>query len=165
MTRAIIRIVLAATFLLPGAVALAQATLTAVQTRGMLNCGVDGSRIGFSIKDAQSQWSGLDVDYCRAIAAAIFKDISKVAFVPLSSKERFAELQSGQIDVLLRDTTWTSLRDTSFGITFTGVNFYDYQAFMVRKMQVKSSADLNNLAICVLDDTTTELNLTECSRR
>jgi general L-amino acid transport system substrate-binding protein len=161
VTRALVRIVLATFFLLSGSVAYAQATLSTIKARGMLNCGVYGALIGFSAKDAQAHWSGLDVDYCRAVAAAIFNDVSKVAFIPVSSKDRFTALKSGQIDVLLRDTTWTSLRDTSLGVTFTGVNFYDHQAFMVRKLQVKSTADLNNLAVCVVDDTTTILNLTD----
>jgi general L-amino acid transport system substrate-binding protein len=161
MTRVAIRIVLSAILSLSGPAAFAQATVNAVKARGMLNCGVNGTLIGFSNKDAQGSWSGLDVDYCRAIAAAVLGDTNKVAFVPLSSKERFEALQSGQVDVLLRNTTWTSERDTSLGVTFTGVNFYDHQAFMVRKLQVKSAADLNNVAVCVLDDTTTKLNLAD----
>ena len=161
MTRAVIWIALAVIFLTNGVAAFAQATLNAIKTRGMLNCGVNGALIGFSAKDPQAHWSGLVVDYCRAIAAGIFNDPSKINFVPVSSKDRFNALQSGEIDVLLRDTTWTSTRDTSLGLTFTGVNFYDHQAFMVRKLQVKSSVDLNNVAICVLDDTTTKLNLAD----
>jgi general L-amino acid transport system substrate-binding protein len=161
MTRVAIRIVLSAILSLSCPAAFAQSTVNAVKARGMLNCGVNGTLIGFSNKDAQGSWSGLDVDYCRAIAAAILGDAGKVAFVPLSSKERFEALQSGQVDVLLRNTTWTSERDTSLGVTFTGVNFYDHQAFMVRKLQVKSAADLNNVAVCVLDDTTTKLNLAD----
>jgi len=161
MTRVAIRIVLSAALSLSGPAAFAQSTVDAVKARGMLDCGVNGALIGFSNKDAQESWSGLDVDYCRAIAAAVLGDTGKVAFVPLSSKERFEALQSGQVDVLLRNTTWTSERDTSLGVTFTGVNFYDHQAFMVRKLQVKSAADLNNVAVCVLDDTTTKLNLAD----
>jgi len=161
MTRVAIRIVLSAILSLSGPAAFAQATVDAVKARGMLDCGVNGTLIGFSNKDTQGSWSGLDVDYCRAIAAAVLGDTGKVAFVPLSSKERFEALQSGQVDVLLRNTTWTSERDTSLGVTFTGVNFYDHQAFMVRKLQVKSAADLNNVAVCVLDDTTTKLNLAD----
>jgi general L-amino acid transport system substrate-binding protein len=161
MTRVAIRIVLSAIFSLSCPGAFAQSTVNAVKARGMLNCGVNGALIGFSNKDTQGSWSGLDVDYCRAVAAAILGDTGKVAFVPLSSKERFDALQLGQIDVLLRNTTWTSERDTSLGVTFTGINFYDHQAFMVRKLQVKSAADLNNVAVCVLDDTTTKLNLAD----
>jgi general L-amino acid transport system substrate-binding protein len=161
MARVMMGLVLVAVFLLSHSAADAQSTLKTVKARGTLNCGVNGARVGFSAKDAKGQWSGLDVDYCRAIAAAIFNDASKAAFIPVSSKDRFAALKSGQIDVLLRDTTWTSLRDTSLGITFTGVNFYDHQAFMVRKLQVKSITDLNNVAVCVVDDTTTILNLAD----
>ena len=161
MTRVAIRIVLSAILSFGCPAAFAQSTVNAVKARGMLNCGVNGTLIGFSNKDAQGSWSGFDVDYCRAIAAAVLGDTGKVAFVPLSSKERFEALQSGQVDVLLRNTTWTSERDTSLGVTFTGVNFYDHQAFMVRKLQVKSAADLNNVAVCVLDDTTTKLNLAD----
>jgi general L-amino acid transport system substrate-binding protein len=161
MTRVAMRIVLSAILSFGGPAAFAQSTVDAVKARGMLDCGVNGALIGFSNKDAQGSWSGLDVDYCRAIAAAVLGDAGKVAFVPLSSKERFDALQSGQVDVLLRNTTWTSERDTSLGVTFTGVNFYDHQAFMVRKLQVKSAADLNNVAVCVLDDTTTKLNLAD----
>jgi general L-amino acid transport system substrate-binding protein len=161
MIRSPICIVLAAVFSLSGPRAFAQATLNGIKARGTLNCGVNGELMGFSIKDAQGHWTGLDVDYCRAIAEAIFNDASKVAFVPLSSKDRFTALQSGKIDVLLRDTTWTSMRDTSLGLIFTGVNFYDHQALMVRKLQVKSAAELNNVAVCVVDDTTTILNLAD----
>ena len=144
-----------------GSSAFAQSTLDAIKARGLLNCGVDGEFIGFSVKDSQADWSGFDVDYCRAIAAAIFNDTKKVSFVPVSAKDRFAALQSREIDVLLRNTTWTSMRDTSLGVTFTGVNFYDHQAFMVRKLQIKSTAELHNVAICVQDNTTTILNLSD----
>lgn len=161
MIRSPICIVLAAVFSLIGSRAFAQATLNGIEARGTLNCGVNGELMGFSAKDAQGHWSGLDVDFCRAVAGAIFNDASKVAFVPLSSKDRFTALQSGKIDVLVRDTTWTSMRDTSLGLTFTGVNFYDHQALMVRKLQVKSAAELNNVAVCVVDDTTTVLNLAD----
>jgi general L-amino acid transport system substrate-binding protein len=101
MIRAVICIALAFIFLMNGAVAFAQATLNAIKARGMLNCGVNGALIGFSAKDTQAHWSGLDVDYCRTIAAGIFNDTGKVNFVPVSSKDRFNALQSGEIDVLL----------------------------------------------------------------
>jgi general L-amino acid transport system substrate-binding protein len=161
MQPAAIRIVVCMFFLLTASGALAQATLEAIKARGMLNCGVNGELVGFSIKDSQAQWSGFDVDYCRAIAAAIFNDTKKTAFVPVSTKDRFTALQSGEVDVLLRNTTWTSMRDTSLGVIFTGVNFYDHQAFMVRKLQINSTADLHNVAICVQEDTTTILNLAD----
>src|SRR3990172_9535281 len=108
-------------------------TLKTVKDRGILNCGANGSLAGFGLPDAQGKWTGLDVDLCRAVAAAIFNDANKVKFVPLSAKDRFTALQSGEVDVLMRNTTWTSSRDTSLGLNFTGVNYYDGQGFMVRK--------------------------------
>src|ERR1035441_9746869 len=96
-------------------------TLKAVTDRGMLNCGANGTLAGFGLPDAQGKWTGLDVDICRAVAAAIFNDANKVKFVPLSAKDRFTALQSGEVDVLMRNTTWTSSRDSSLGLTFTGV--------------------------------------------
>ena len=97
-------------------------TLKTVKDRGMLNCGSNGTLAGFGLPDAQGNWAGLDVDFCRAIAAAIFNDPKKVKFVPLSAKDRFTALQSGEVDVLARNTTWTSSRDTSLGLNITGVN-------------------------------------------
>jgi general L-amino acid transport system substrate-binding protein len=166
MTGFLHRIALAALgFVLAAAAAEAQTTLESVKTREMLICGANGSIVGFSATDAQGRWSGLDVDYCRAIAAAIFDDPDRVKFVPLSAEERFAALQSGAVDVLVRNTTWTSTRDTTLGLVFTGVNFYDYQAFMVRKaLQARSALDLSDVSICVLHETTTELNLADYFR-
>src|ERR1700686_3785403 len=100
-------------------------TLKAVTDRGILNCGANGTLAGFGLPDAQGKWTGLDVDVCRAVAAAIFNDANKVKFVPLSAKDRFTALQSGEVDVLLRNTTWPSSRDTSLGANFTGVTYYD----------------------------------------
>src|ERR1051326_1871605 len=102
-------------------------TLKTVKDRGILNCGANGTLAGFGLPDAQGKWTGLDVDVCRAIAAAIFNDATKVKFVPLSAKDRFTALQSGEVDVLARNTTWTSSRDTSLGLNFTGVDYYDGQ--------------------------------------
>src|SRR6478752_565908 len=96
-------------------------TLKAVKDRGMLNCGSNGTLAGFGLPDAQGRWTGLDVDFCKAVAAAIFNDVSKVKFVPLTAKDRFTALQSGEVDVLARNTTWTSSRDTQLGLNFTGV--------------------------------------------
>src|SRR5476649_2013113 len=96
-------------------------TLKAVTDRGTLNCGANGTLADFGLPDAQGKWTGLDVDVCRAVAAAIFNDTNKVKFVPLSAKDRFTALQSGEVDVLLRNTTWTSSRDSSLGLSFTGV--------------------------------------------
>src|ERR1700687_1851065 len=136
-------------------------TLKAVTDRGMLNCGANGTLAGFGLPDAQGKWTGLDVDICRAVAAAIFNDANKIKFVPLSAKDRFTALQSGEIDVLSRNTTWTLSRDTSLGANFTGVTYYDGQGFLVKKsLKVNSALELNGASICVQQGTTTELNLT-----
>ena len=140
-------------------------TLKSVKDRGMLNCGANGTLAGFGLPDAQGGWTGLDVDLCRAIAAAVLNDATKVKFVPLSAKDRFTALQSGEVDVLVRNTTWTSSRDTSLGLNFTGVNYYDGQGFMVRKaLKVNSALELNGASICVQQGTTTELNLSDYFR-
>jgi general L-amino acid transport system substrate-binding protein len=137
-------------------------TLKAVKDRGMLNCGANGTLAGFGLPDAQGNWTGLDVDFCRAIAAAVLNDATKVKFVPLSTKDRFTALQSGEVDVLARNTTWTSSRDTSLGLNFVGVNYYDGQGFIVRKtLKVNSALELNGAAVCVQQGTTTELNLAD----
>jgi general L-amino acid transport system substrate-binding protein len=137
-------------------------TLKAVKDRGMLNCGANGSLAGFGLPDAQGKWTGLDVDFCRAIAAAVLNDANKVKYVPLSAKDRFTALQSGEVDVLARNTTWTSSRDTSLGLNFVGVNYYDGQGFLVRKsLKVNSALELNSASVCVQQGTTTELNLAD----
>lgn len=143
----------------------AQTTLKAVKDRGSLNCGSNGTLAGFGLPDAQGKWTGLDVDYCKAIAAAVLGDPNKVKFVPLSAKDRFTALQSGEVDVLARNTTWTSSRDTSLGLNFAGVNYYDGQGFMVRKaLKVNSALELNGASVCVQQGTTTELNLSDFFR-
>src|SRR5271156_7159951 len=120
-------------------------TLKTVTDRGMVSCGVSQGLPGFSSPDDKGNWTGLDVDICRAVAAAIFNDPSKVKFVPLSAKDRFTALQSGEIDVLSRNTTWTLSRDTTLGANFTGVTYYDGQGFMVRKtLKVNSALELNS---------------------
>jgi general L-amino acid transport system substrate-binding protein len=140
-------------------------TLKSVKDRGILNCGANGTLAGFGLPDAQGKWTGLDVDVCRAIAAAIFNDANKVKFVPLSAKDRFTALQSGEVDVLSRNTTWTSSRDTSLGLNFTGVDYYDGQGFVVRKaLKVNSALELNGASVCVQQGTTTELNLADYFR-
>jgi general L-amino acid transport system substrate-binding protein len=140
-------------------------TLTTVKTRGVLNCGSNPGLAGFGLPDAQGNWTGLDVEVCRAIAAAIFDDPTKVKFVPLTAKDRFTALQSGEVDVLVRNTTWTSSRDTSLGLNFTGVDYYDGQGFMVRKaLKVNSALELSDAAVCVQQGTTTELNLADYFR-
>jgi general L-amino acid transport system substrate-binding protein len=160
----ILALALAATFGLAASAASAQ-TLNQVKQRGMLNCGSNTGLAGFGIPDAQGNWTGFDVDYCRAVAAAIFNDPKKVKFVPLTAKDRFTALQSGDVDMLVRNTTWTSSRDTSLGLNFTGVNYYDGQGFMVlKKLKVNSALELNDAAVCVQQGTTTELNLADYFR-
>jgi general L-amino acid transport system substrate-binding protein len=140
-------------------------TLKTVKDRGILNCGANGTLAGFGLPDAQGKWTGLDVDVCRAVAAAIFNDPNKVKFVPLTAKDRFTALQSGEIDMLSRNTTWTSSRDTSLGLNFTGVDYYDGQGFMVHKaLKVNSALELNGASVCVQQGTTTELNLADFFR-
>lgn len=142
-----------------GATASHAATLDNVKKKGYVQCGVTGGVAGFSAPDANNTWTGLEVDYCRALAAAIFDDPGKVRFTPLTSTERFAALSSGEIDVLSRTTTWTMSRDTTLGIAFVGVMFYDGQGFMVRKAdKIASAKDLSGAAICIESGTTTELN-------
>src|ERR1700710_1934523 len=137
-------------------------TLKTVKDRGMLNCGSNGTLAGFGLPDAQGQWTGLDVDYCKAIAAAVFGDAKKVKFVPLSAKDRFTALQSGEVDILARNTTWTLSRDTSLGANFTGVTYYDGQGFLVKKsLKVNSALELNSASVCVQTGTTTEQNLAD----
>src|ERR1700685_2531695 len=137
-------------------------TLKTVKDRGMLSCGVSQGLPGFSTPDDKGNWTGLDVDICRALAAAIFDDPSKIKFVPLSAKDRFTALQSGEIDVLSRNTTWTLSRDTSLGANFTGVTYYDGQGFLVKKsLKVNSALELNSASVCVQTGTTTEQNLAD----
>ncbi len=143
----------------------AQATLKAVHDRGQLVCGANGTLAGFGLPDPQGNWTGFDVDFCRAIAAAIFNDPTKVKFVPLTASDRITALQSGEIDVLSRNTTWTMSRDTQLGIDFADVNYYDGQGFMVRKsLKVNSALELNDASVCVQQGTTTELNLADYFR-
>src|SRR3979490_1943021 len=137
-------------------------TLKTVKDRAMLSCGVSQGLPGFSSPDDKGNWTGLDVDICRAVAAAIFNDPTKVKFVPLSAKDRFTALQSGEIDVLSRNTTWTLSRDTSLGANFTGVTYYDGQGFLVKKsLKVNSALELNSASVCVQTGTTTEQNLAD----
>jgi general L-amino acid transport system substrate-binding protein len=145
--------------------AYAGATYDAVKQRGVLHCGVNNGLPGFGAPNDKGEWSGLDVDFCRAVAAAVFGDATKVKFVPLTAKERFTALQSGEVDMLARNTTWTLSRDTGLGFDFVGVNYYDGQGFMVREsLGVKSALELNGAAVCVQTGTTTELNLTDYFR-
>jgi len=164
MKSVVIRAALAAVLGIAASAASAQ-TLNTVKQRGVLNCGSNGTLAGFGLPDSQGRWAGLDVDFCKALAAAIFNDAGKVKFVPLTAKDRFTALQSGEVDVLARNTTWTSSRDTSLGLNFTGINYYDGQGFMVRKaLKVNSALELNDAAVCVQQGTTTELNLSDYFR-
>jgi general L-amino acid transport system substrate-binding protein len=154
-----------ATVLAFGMQAAGAQTLKAVKDRGQLVCGANGSLAGFGIPDPQGNWTGFDVDFCRAIAAAIFNDPTKVKFVPLTAANRFTALQSGEVDVLARNTTWTMSRDTSLGVDFAAVTYYDGQGFMVRKvLKVSSALELNDASVCVQQGTTTELNLADYFR-
>jgi general L-amino acid transport system substrate-binding protein len=162
---------LAAAILAVGSTGLALAqekggrTLEQVKARGALTCGVNTGLAGFGIPDDKGNWTGLDVDLCRAISAAIFNDPTKIKFVPLTAKDRFTALQSGEIDVLSRNGTWTSSRETDLGLMWAGVNYYDGQGFMVRKkLNVASAMELSGASICVQQGTTTELNLADFFR-
>lgn len=140
-------------------------TLDDVKAAGQIKCGVSQGLPGFSNPDDQGNWTGIDVDVCRAVSAAIFGDPDKVEYKPLSAKTRFTALQSGEIDVLSRNTTWTATRDNSLGLDFTGVTYYDGQGFMVRKdLGVKSATELSGAAVCTNTGTTTELNVADYFR-
>jgi general L-amino acid transport system substrate-binding protein len=137
-------------------------TLKMVKDRGLLSCGVSQGLPGFSSPDDKGNWTGIDVDICRAIATAIFNDPTKIKFVPLSAKDRFTALQSGEVDLLSRNTTWTLSRDTTLGANFTGVTYYDGQGFLVKKsLKVNSALELNSASVCVQTGTTTEQNLAD----
>jgi general L-amino acid transport system substrate-binding protein len=165
MKRIIATLAVAAAAALSASAASAQATLNNVKQKGFLTCGSNTGLAGFGVPDAQGNWTGLDVDLCRAIAAAIFNDATKVRFIPLSAKDRFTALQSGEVDVLVRNTTWTMSRDTQLGLDFTGVNYYDGQGFLVRKkLGVASAKELNGASVCTQQGTTTELNLADFFR-
>ena len=143
----------------------AGATLDAVQKKGFVQCGISDGLPGFSYADAKGQYKGIDVDVCRAVAAAVFGDASKVKFSPLTAKERFTALQSGEVDVLSRNTTWTSSRDAAMGLNFTGVTYYDGQGFLVnKKLGVSSAKELDGATVCIQAGTTTELNLSDYFR-
>jgi len=143
----------------------AQSTLDAVKSKGFIQCGVNTGLAGFSAPDSQGVWKGLDVDLCRAVAAAVFGDASKVKYTGLTAQQRFTAIQSGEVDILARNTTWTSSRDSSLGLDFTAVNYYDGQGFMVKKSaNVKSAKELDGATVCVQAGTTTELNLADYFR-
>jgi general L-amino acid transport system substrate-binding protein len=136
--------------------------LDGVKQKGVVTCGVHTGRAGFAIADSSGKWSGLDVDYCRALAAAVLGDAEKVKYVPTSGQTRITALQSGEIDVLARNTTWTYTRDTSLGLFWVGINFYDGQAFIAKKKPgLNSVKQLSGATICVDSGSTTEKNLAD----
>jgi general L-amino acid transport system substrate-binding protein len=142
-------------------------TLADTKARGHVRCGVSQGLPGFSNPDENGNWTGIDVDVCRAVAAAIFGKggADKVEYFPTSAKERFTKLTAGEYDILSRNTTWTLSRDAKIGLTFNGVNFYDGQGFMVRKdLGVTSALELDGASVCVNTGTTTELNLADYFR-
>lgn len=150
---------------LSGSAAMAQ-TLEIVKQRGKMECGIHPGTIGFSTADEAKHWSGFDVDYCRAVAAAALGSADSVNFIPLNSKSRFTALQSGEVDLLSRRSTWTMTRDTSLGLSFAAINFYDGQGFMVRRsLGVSSALDLAGSSVCATTGTTTELNLADFFRK
>jgi len=140
--------------------------LDAIRARGMLICGtMPGGLAGFMVVDTQGKWTGLDIDICKAVAAALFGDSQKVKYVPLSPQQRFTGLQSGDVDLLSNNSTWTLTRDTALGLDFTGVTYYDGQGFMVnKKLGVKSARELNGATVCVPSGSTTELNVADYFR-
>jgi general L-amino acid transport system substrate-binding protein len=143
----------------------AQATLAGVKQKGYLTCGASSGSIGFGMPDAQGNWTGFDVDFCRAIAAAIFDDPQKVRFIPLNAKDRFTALQAGEVDVLSRNSTATMSRDTQLGLDFPAITYFDGQGFMVRrKLGISSARELDGKSVCVQQGTTTELNLADYFR-
>jgi general L-amino acid transport system substrate-binding protein len=145
--------------------ALAGKTLDGIRQRGQIACGVSTGVVGFSAADSQGQWRGLDVDVCRAIAAAVLGDPAKVRWVPLSTQQRFTALQSGEVDILSRSTTWSLTRDAAMGLHFTAVTYYDGQGFLVpRKLNIKSAKELKGAEICVQTGTTSEKNLNDYFR-
>ncbi|WP_240478254.1 transporter substrate-binding domain-containing protein [Photobacterium aquae] len=140
-------------------------TLAKVQKQGYIQCGVTTGLPGFSNPNEKGEWEGLDVEFCQAVAAATLGDKTKVKYIPLTAKERFTALQSGEIDLLSRNTTWTLHRDTSLGINFAGINYYDGQGFMISKsLEIESATELDGAAVCVQSGTTTELNLADYFR-
>ena len=148
-----------------GAVGAQAASLDDVKAKGFVQCGVSQGLPGFSNPDDKGNWTGIDVDYCRALAAAVFGSGDAVKFTPLSAKERFTALQTGEVDILSRNTTWTMGRDTSLGLNFAGVTYYDGQGFMVRKsLGVTSALELEGASVCTNTGTTTELNVADYFR-
>jgi general L-amino acid transport system substrate-binding protein len=158
-------VIAASTALMANTASAAEGTLDKVMKEGMLTCGVSTGLAGFSIPNAKGDWEGIDVAYCQALAAAVLGDKTKVKYVPLTAKERFTALQSGEVDVLSRNTTWTLHRDTALGLNFVGVTYYDGQGFMVKKdLGITSAKELDGASVCIQSGTTTELNLADYFR-
>lgn len=158
-------VVAASTAMLANNASAADSTLDKVLEQGVLTCGVSTGLPGFSNPNSKGEWEGIDVEYCQALAAAVLGDKTKVKYVPLTAKERFTALQSGEIDVLSRNTTWTLHRDTALGLNFVGVNYYDGQGFMIKKdLGISSAKELDGASVCVQSGTTTELNLADYFR-
>jgi general L-amino acid transport system substrate-binding protein len=164
---------LSSTLVLGGAAAVALSlgtaqageTFDAVKAKGFVQCGVNTGLAGFGSPDDAGNWAGFDIDVCRAVAAAVFGDAEAVKYSPLNAKERFTALQSGEVDLLARNTTWTLTRDTALGLDFVAVNYYDGQGFMVKKeLGVSSALELDGASVCVQSGTTTELNLADFFR-
>jgi len=136
--------------------------LSQVMKKDVVTCGVSPGLTGFAIIDSDGNWEGLDVTFCQSVAAAVLGDASKVKYIPVTTKERFTALQSGEIDVLSRNTTWTETRDTSLGLNFVGVNYYDGQGFLIsKKLGVSSAKELDGATFCIQAGTTNEMNLTD----
>jgi general L-amino acid transport system substrate-binding protein len=164
MQKALLTGILSAAALAYMAASANASTLDEVKKKGFVQCGVNTGLAGFAMPDSKGNWVGFDVDMCRAVAAAIFGDGDKVKFTPTTAKERFTALQSGEIDMLARNTTWTETRDTELGFNFAGVNYYDGQGFMINAKKlsgVTSALQLSGASVCVQTGTTTELNLAD----
>jgi general L-amino acid transport system substrate-binding protein len=159
-------VVAASTAMMASSAFAAESTLDKVLSQGFITCGVSTGLPGFSNPNSKGEWEGIDVEYCQAMAAAVLGDKTKVKYVPLTAKERFTALQSGEIDVLSRNTTWTLQRDTALGLNFAGVVYYDGQGFMVKKdLGITSAKELDGASVCVQSGTTTELNLSDYFRK
>ncbi|MCB1475952.1 MAG: amino acid ABC transporter substrate-binding protein [Rhodobiaceae bacterium] len=164
MKRTILPVLASAAFAMVATAATA-GTLDDIKAKGHVQCGVSQGVPGFSNPDDKGNWAGLDVDFCRAVAAAVFGNGDAIKFTPLSAKERFTALQSGEIDILSRNTTWTMTRDTTLGLNFPGVTYYDGQGFMVRKsLGIASALELSGASVCTQTGTTTELNVADYFR-
>ncbi|WP_426957016.1 amino acid ABC transporter substrate-binding protein [Muricoccus radiodurans] len=166
MIRTILAAGFAALLALPALAQPAADTLGAIRARGHLLCGVTPNTVGFATPDSRGDWQGLDADTCRAVAAAIFGDGTKVRFIPTTAQNRFTALQSGEVDMLSRATTWTLGREAQLGLVFAGVNYYDGNAFMVRRsLGVDSATRLDGASVCLQPGSTTELNVADYFRR